>query len=80
MKQKIFSFIKSTFSETDGTGSASRVLAGSTVLSTLVWISYIVFRYHTIPDLGGASLFVTAGFSGYGVNKVTTILKGAQGN
>lgn len=70
--QKVFAFTKSTFSEADGTGSASRVLAGATVGSTLLWITYLVLRTHALPDLGGASLFVTAGFSGYGVNKVVT--------
>ena len=76
MREKMFAFLKSTFSEPDGTGSASRVLAGSTVASCLVWISYIVIRTHTIPDLGGASLFVTSGFSGYGVNKLSMAIKG----
>jgi len=67
----ILRFLRSTFSEPDGTGSASRVLAGATVGSALVWISYIVFRTHALPDLGGASLFVTSGFSGYGVNRLS---------
>ena len=75
MREKFFAFIKSTFSEPDGTGSASRVLAGSTVASCLVWISYIVIRTHALPDLGGASLFVSSGFSGYAVNKVSCVFK-----
>jgi hypothetical protein len=76
MKEKILAFLKSTFSESDGSASASRVLAGSTVASCLVWISYIVIRTHSLPDLGGASLFVTSGFSGYGVNKISVAMRG----
>jgi hypothetical protein len=75
MKEKIFTFLKTTFSEPDGTASASRVLAGATVASTLVWISFIVFTQNHLPDLGGASMFVTAGFSGYGINKVSGVFK-----
>jgi len=70
MKDKVLAFLKSTFSEADGSASASRVLAGSTVLSTLLWITYLVILNHVLPDLGGAAMFITAGFSGYGVNKV----------
>jgi hypothetical protein len=75
MKEKILAFLKSTFSEADGSASASRVLAGSTVFMTLVWISYIVFTQHHLPDLGGPSLFVTSGFSGYGANQVCRFVK-----
>lgn len=75
MKERILKFIKSAFSESDGSVSASRILAGSTVLSTLVWVSYLVFTLHALPDLSGASLFVTSGFSGYGVNKLSSVLK-----
>lgn len=75
MKEKILKFFKSTFSEADGSASASRVLAGSTVLSTLVWVSYLVFTMHALPDLSGAAMFVGAGFSGYGVNQVSRAFK-----
>lgn len=71
MKERILAFLRSTFSEANGTASATRVLAGSTVFMTLVWISYIVFTQHHLPDLGGASMFVTSGFSGYGANKLS---------
>lgn len=75
MKEKLIAFIKSTFSEADGSASATRVLAGATVLSTLVWISYLVVLNHVLPDLTSPSLFVTAGFSGYGVNKLSKAIK-----
>lgn len=78
MKEKIVAFIKSTFSEANGSASASRVLAGSTVGSTLVWVSYLVFSQHQLPDLHGAAMFVAAGFSGYGINKISVALKGSE--
>jgi hypothetical protein len=76
MREKILSFLKSTFSEADGTGSATRVLAGGGVLSTIVWVSFIVFTQHHLPDLGGAAMFVSASFSGYGINKVAGCFPG----
>ena len=79
MKERILAYLKSTFSEADGTGRASRLLAGATFGMSLVWISYIVFTQHHLPDLGGASLFVTSGFSGYGVNQVSRHLLNKDG-
>lgn len=79
MKQKIFAYIKSAFSEVDGTGSATRILAGATVGSTLVWISFIVFTQRHLPDLSGPSLFVTSGFSGYAANKAGRALGSDKG-
>jgi hypothetical protein len=75
MKERILKFLSSTFSEADGSASASRVLAGSTVLATLGWITYLVIKTHALPDLGGASMFVASGFSGYGVNKLSSAIK-----
>lgn len=75
MKEKLFAFLKSAFSEPDGTGSASRVLAGSTILATLGWVTYLVARNHVLPDLGGASMLVASGFSGYGMNKLSCAIK-----
>jgi hypothetical protein len=75
MLQKLLAFIKSTFSEPDGTGSASRVLGGAVVATTLIWVSYIVLRTQVLPDLTSAALFVGSGFSGYGMNKLSGALK-----
>ncbi len=75
MKEKLFAYLRSTFSEADGTGSTTRVLAGTGVLSTIIWISFIVFTQKHLPDLGGAAMFVSASFSGYAVNKVTGMNK-----
>jgi len=73
MKQKILAFIKSTFSEADGSASASRVLAGASVGTVLGSVIYVVIRTHQLPDLTGASLFLSAGFSGYAVNQFSRI-------
>jgi hypothetical protein len=75
MIQKILTFLKSTFSEPDGTGSATRVLGGAVVASTIIWVSYLVIKTHTLPDLTSPSLFVGAGFSGYGMNKLSCAFK-----
>jgi hypothetical protein len=73
--QKLLVFLKSTFSEPDGTGSASRVLAGASVISTILWVTYLVIKNGALPDLGGASLFLTSSFSGYAANQVTRMKK-----
>ena len=75
MKDKILKFLKSTFSERDGSASSTRVLAGSVVLSTLAWVTFLVIKNHALPDLSGASLFVGSGFSGYGVNRLSEVMK-----
>lgn len=69
MREKIFAFIKSAFSEADGTGSSTRLLSSVTVLATLAWVTYIVARTTALPELGGAALVISAGFSGYAANK-----------
>jgi len=72
---ELIKFLRSVFSEVDGSGSASRSLAGATVLSTLFWITYVVIRTHAIPDLTAPSLFIASAFSGYAVNKGTGVFK-----
>lgn len=75
MRERIFAFLNSTFSEKDGTGSATRVLGGLGVAATIVWVSFIVLTTKHLPDLGGASMFVSASFSGYGINKISECIK-----
>lgn len=70
MKDKLLAFIKSTFSEPDGTGSASRVLAGTSVTAVLAWTTYVVIKNGALPDLSGAALFLSASFSGYAANQI----------
>lgn len=75
MKDKMLAFLKSTFSEADGTGSSSRVLGGVVIFATLSWITYLVLKNNALPDLSGASIFVGSGFSGYGINKLSEVFK-----
>lgn len=71
MFSKLIAFAKSVFSENDGTGSATRVIAGLNATAVIVWVSYLVWRTNTLPDLTSASLFLGAGFSGYAANRVS---------
>ena len=71
MKQKILAMIKSMLSEKDGSVSTSRCLASVSVASVISWVWYVVIKTGVLPDLTGASLFLTAGFSGYAANQLT---------
>lgn len=75
MKEKIVAFLKSTFSEPDGTGSASRVLALLAILSNIAWVSFVVVRTHALPDLSGSAMYIGASFSGYAANKISGAIK-----
>ena len=66
-------FVRSIFSEADGTGSWGRVGSGLIVLFTLAWVTYVVCKTHLLPELGGPLAFMTGGSSSlYGVNKLIT--------
>jgi len=71
MKQKIVATLKSMLSEKDGSVSTSRCLASVSVASVIGWVWYVVLKNGVLPDLTGASLFLTAGFSGYAANQFT---------
>jgi hypothetical protein len=65
----LFAFIKQAFSE-NGAASSSRVLSGGTVITMLGCIIYVTARNRALPlNLGEAALVITAGFSGYAVNR-----------
>lgn len=75
-----FSWLREVFSE-DGQGSFCRVAQGLIVAATLGWISYLVVRTNTMPDLGGPSLFIATGAAGhYGINKMESIVTAFKGN
>jgi hypothetical protein len=75
----LFQFIKSVFSE-EGEGSYSRCSAGCIVMGTLVWVSYVVWKNHSIPDLTGPATFLTSGTAcTYGVNKASDIIGAIKG-
>ncbi len=62
-------FIKSVFSEPDGTGSTARVLSGVLAVASICWISHIVLKTHALPDMAGVAALITAP---YGANKIIT--------
>ena len=78
--RSLFSFLKSVLSESDGTGSWTRLGSCLIVLSTLGWITHVVWKTHAIPDLGGATAFMTTG-SGvmYGTNKLSSVVSAITG-
>lgn len=59
------------FTEDNGKLSLSRVTAGSMVLSTIVWVSYVIVKStpHVLPDLTSAALFASGGAAHYGLGK-----------
>lgn len=72
-------FLREAFSES-GTGSASRLLAGLVVVSTIGWVWYYVLVHKALPDLGGPSLFIGSGTSAtYGLNQAKTIVASFKG-
>ena len=74
----LYGFAKDALSEPNGTGSFSRVSAAAIIGSVLMWVSYVVFKTHAIPDLSGPTLFLTGGSSAtYGANKVAGVVSGA---
>lgn len=76
MKEKILAALKSAFTEVNGKASASRLLGASVVLSSIIWVTYIVLKTTQLPDLTGAALYVGAGFSGYGMNRIANSMRG----
>ena len=78
MKERIeraIRWLTSALEEKSGKASSGRIMGAGCILATLIWVSFLVFTRKALPDLGGASMFVTAAWSGYGMNKVTEIIK-----
>ncbi len=57
------------FTEDSGKLSLSRVTSGMMVLSTIVWVTYLVFKTTTLPDLTGPAIFASGGAAHYGLAK-----------
>jgi hypothetical protein len=78
MRDKILTFLKGTFSEPTGEGSASRVLAGVAIVACITWISYIVFSQRHLPDMSGPAMWLASAFSGYGLNKLSGAIESSK--
>lgn len=73
-------FIKSVFSDGDQ-GSFSRCSAGFIIVITCVWVSHVVFKTHSLPDLTGPLAFLSGGTAcTYGCNKMPAIVDSIKGN
>lgn len=74
--KNIFEWTKQVFSEANGHGSFGRVSAAAIVAFTLFWITFLVIKTHTMPDLAGPTLFLSSGSTAtYGANKVADAIK-----
>lgn len=72
-------FIREVFSD-GGIGSFARVAQGVVVLSTVSWVSYVVWRNNAIPDLTGPTFFLSGGAaSHYGLSKISGIVDAFKG-
>jgi hypothetical protein len=67
-------FLKSVFSEADGTGSCARILSAVFAVATILWVTYIVRTLHTIPPLGDCTTLIACP---YAINKVATKISDA---
>jgi len=66
-------FWKGAFSESDGTGSTSRILSTIIVVAALTWVTIVVLHTKAIPELGSVAAFVSSAVGVlYGVNKIST--------
>jgi hypothetical protein len=76
-----FSFVRSVLSEDGVTGSYSRCASTFIVFFTVVWITFLVFKHGTMPDLGGALAFLTAGVGvNMGINKAGEVVAAVKGD
>lgn len=69
-------FWRGILREEDGTPSYARTGSFLLLLGVLAWVSHIVLKTHSIPDLTGPSWFFTGGTSSlYGINKGAAMVK-----
>ena len=68
-------FLKDLFSESS-TASFGRVGAGVALVSSIGWVSWVVYKSNAIPDLGGVSLFIG---TLYGLSKAGSVAQAFGG-
>ncbi len=66
-------WLKSVFSEPDGTGSSSRLLTGAIVFATLFVIVFLTAVHKELPNLPMCGEFIALTSAAlYGTNKIST--------
>lgn len=75
--KSVFPPLREVLSE-DGIGSYSRYTGFMLVIATIFWVTYLVFRTHTLPDLEGPALFIGASQSSYGLNQIKKVAEAAR--
>ena len=60
--------IKDLFQD-GGKWSLSRITSGITIVAVVAWVSFLVLKTHTLPDLDGPALFSGSGAAHYGLGK-----------
>lgn len=69
-------WIKNMFSS-NSTASFGRVGSLIALLSSIVWVSWVVYNKQAIPDLGGVSLFIGTLYGLSKAGETMTNIKGA---
>jgi len=65
-------FWRSVFSESDGTGSWSRIAGCFSLAAVLAWATRVVLFTHAIPDLTNPALFISAPYGFNLAHRVAT--------
>lgn len=66
-------FWATVFRDRDGTASSSRLMVAAIVGACLGWVSYLVVKTGTLPDLALVGQFITTtSLPLYGLNRVTS--------
>jgi hypothetical protein len=78
-KLRLPAHLREALSE-DGVGSYSRYAGAFSVVIAAVWVSYVVFKTHALPDLGGAATWVATGNSAYAAGQAKRVAAAIKGN
>lgn len=69
-------FIRSVLSDSDGTGSCTRVAVLLVVIASLSWVTYLTICHKELPDLGRVAEFTTLVCGSlYGINKAASVFQ-----
>lgn len=74
----LMSHLKEALSE-DGQGSYSRYCGAASVVASIAWVTYLVFKNHALPDLGGVAGFIASGNAAYAANQAKNAVNKIRG-